>query len=440
MKILFGLFVNMLPLVGIIGVIIVFLWFIKILLVKPDRILLFWGLVFLCQVLQYSLPIKIPLITQGVNFVFISLFMPDIIFMLIFVTLLVSGCNAIQNNNLVIRKTPGYKLILFMLVFTSVCLINAIAGLPNFTDTNWLADMRNNFRFIMPIIYLYWYRDRFEYTLFEKVAKMVLIIAMFYAFLLWGLYLGAGLKITPQTNPFRVIGPQQMIVYAYGALFYMFKDLFIDKRYRLSFMTLALSLCVLIDQYRTVWLSFFAGFFMIIFSYMFLKKINRSDLIFVIQMVTIVAVGILFIATNTGELAANINTLQNSFGNLEDSSWKTRTDLWKALIGNLNGIEVFIGQPFGSGYDGGIGWKTSPHSGWMEILMRSGIVGTVSIALVLLGCAIKCHESKVKILVRAFVVAQIVFLVGYSFTIDTGFIIGLCMIELYRSNYLLKNL
>lgn len=70
-------------------------------------------------------------------------------------------------------------------------------------------------------------------------------------------------------------------------------------------------------------------------------------------------------------------------------------------------------------------WQNSPHSGYIENLMRVGLLGVLSLVMYVMGLIIKCFKNK-RILCAALLIAVLVYWYPYSMTMEIGLIIGMC--------------
>lgn len=401
------------------------------LLKKRGDMIYICGIFYVIEVLQYSLPseIKIPLVTTGINLAFFQLWSGDIVAILMLIVLLFCA------NCKLKKYGPVPTIYRGMILFSAICVISALLGLANISDTNWLADLRNNFRLVISVAYFYRFRKEINLTNYIIFIKKIITIVMLYACVLWGLYLILGIKVTPQSLPLRIIQPNQIIVIAYYAMYSIYTDLHKKNIGHISMFSICCILCVILDEYRTVWISLVVGIIIMVLSYILEKGLSVKLFWLITQtLMTVVIVFALSLLLNSDVVNSVIN-LSNSFSNLEDSSWSTRTNLWNGLIDSLHGMQYLIGQPFGAGYDGGLGWTTAPHSGWIEILMRTGVLGTLGLIISLIKSLYYSRYCSEKPLIVSWVFMIIVYFAGYSFTLDTGVLLGFIMIFIERGYY-----
>ena len=87
-----------------------------------------------------------------------------------------------------------------------------------------------------------------------------------------------------------------------------------------------------------------------------------------------------------------------------------------------------IGRPYGYGYGRSIGWKTSPHSGFIRFIGRTGCIGA-GLAVCLLTFIIVKLIRKGNARFLPYVICVIGFIYGYDYTWLCGVIIGMgCML------------
>lgn len=402
------------------------------LLKMPGNVFYLWGVFFICEVLQYSLPsaISIPLVTSGLDFGFFSIWSGDV------VAFIMLGAALLSFDGKLKFDSEGGKLFAFILVFALICVCSAVTGLGNITDTNWVADFRNNFRLIISILYFFNFKSEIIIQNYIKYIDRIMYIVAAYQIVLLVLYFAFGIKVSSQGYAIRIIQPAQMVFVAFYALYRVYKDLWLDDKGHLSATTIAFITLVILDDYRTVWMSLIVGFLYLIIAY-FIGGFTRKSLRLFIQLFLIFSVVAIMLLYSQSELVSTVVMTADTFNNLEDSSWATRTNLWQNLISTLSPLQWLLGQPFGTGYSAGIGWRTSPHSGWMEILMRTGLIGVSSLVLFFLSAWRRIRDVFCYQLVRAYILAQIVFFVGYAFTIDTGVCMGMIIVALSSDMYLI---
>ena len=120
----------------------------------------------------------------------------------------------------------------------------------------------------------------------------------------------------------------------------------------------------------------------------------------------------------------------------------TRYAIWGAAISSLkNPLEWIFGKSLGSGYHVrylGNAWAASPHSGYIECLMRSGILGAITFFGTILGTII-INLKKKKILNVALIIAILFYWFPYSYTIEVSALLGTIMTYKSARNKIIKN-
>lgn len=128
-------------------------------------------------------------------------------------------------------------------------------------------------------------------------------------------------------------------------------------------------------QHRSVWVAIVLGLFVL------MRRDPRLGRRFAIALVTAVIVGgtlVLTVFNNQPEELSSTATNAQTFG------W--RVEGWRQLIledGPSEPVEIISGKPFGYGWDRRVGGvlvaDASPHSFWVEALLRLGVAGVAAL-------------------------------------------------------------
>lgn len=153
-----------------------------------------------------------------------------------------------------------------------------------------------------------------------------------------------------------------------------------------------------------------------------------------------------FIVLNmgNGQLINNITKSLEIVGkmmqgiSIENTTANTRTQIWHAVIEDLEGTSLLIGRPYGYGYGESIGWKTSPHSGFIRFIGRTGYIGAVLAICLLIFVIVKLiRKGSVRFL--PYLICVIGFMYGYDYTWLCGVVIGMgCMLVQKNTIFLKK--
>ena len=159
-----------------------------------------------------------------------------------------------------------------------------------------------------------------------------------------------------------------------------------------------------------------------------------------LQVILLIASCFIVLNMGSGQLIENISKSFEIVGKMmngvakENSTADTRTQVWNAVIRDLSGSALLIGRPYGYGYARSIGWKTSPHSGFIRFIGRTGYIGAGLAICLLIYVAVKLmlkgRSGNTKFL--PYLVCVIGFMYGYDYTRLCGVVIGLGCMFAYR--------
>lgn len=294
-------------------------------------------------------------------------------------------------------------------------------------DSNFIGDIRKFFQFLIPIIYFSYNSDIFYRKDTKKLINLTMNLTLIFCLLYWFANIILGFKLGPEGS-LRVVSSNTALMIALYALICIYNDLYIEKKAFISIRTIIFIMSILILQHNSVWMAFFTGLiFMILFFDQRSKKSNLG-LIFSIVIIIILGTAILTFFSDS-IIVQNLLNSFNKFNDVKNSTgtFGTRLEVWKTLINTLNIKEWFIGKPLGSGYEfmyRGIPWTASPHSAYIESIMRIGTIGTVSLVMFMFFAIKKLFGAK-KYLYIAIMLSILVYWIPYSFTLESGCIIGI---------------
>lgn len=332
-----------------------------------------------------------------------------------------------------VKKNINNALLTF---FTTLLLFNMIQGLSDFGLTSeWFGDVRTLLRFWGAMI---WGKCFFNVAYAKKYMRMldiVMTIIVIITFVLWGLDLGLGFHPLPSQyyatlsdggSTMRFIQSYEVFGITLYALYLARKS--ISYKGLLDIKAIVYLGIVVLFQHRSIWMAMALGIIVIIWSEFTTNKCRAKLLM---QIIAVVVGSAAFMMFSQGDLASNISKSWEVFMKLitgkkvENSTATTRTQVWNATLEDLNGISLIAGRPFGYGYAKSIGWQTSPHSGYVRFLARTGYCGFISFLLIGIGALIRTIKKFQYI--PEFVACVIGFMYGYDGTWLCGLIIGIAL-------------
>ncbi len=323
---------------------------------------------------------------------------------------------------------------LFISVMTVLLLSSALLGAIQFGITaQWMGDIRSIFLFLFSILFstrLF----RTEYiskyiNWIDKTMNTIVLISV----ILWGMDIIFGFHpllsqynatLSDGGSTMRFIQPYEVICIALYALYLVRKD--IKTRNIIGIKALLFVLVVILFQHRSIWMSLFAGMLVIIVCEFENKRIS-ARLFF--EVLGIFILGLMIVLFSQGDI---INNIKDSFGvfvnlitggSLENTTASTRVDVWDAVRDDLTGIAKIIGRPFGYGYGRSIGWTTSPHSGYIRFLARTGYLGIAMLICLMINIFYKAVKEKM-LYIPEFIICVATYMYGYDFTWSCGVVLG----------------
>lgn len=369
-----------------------------------------------------------------------------------------------QFNDLIILILIG--VLLLDLRYTAIisrnisnCLIFLITLLTGFSlvsgasqfgfSSEWMGDLRSVGSFILGIIFFARFYDSLDFKKYLKFLDRAMAIILLVSIVLWTLDLGMGINVLPSQynatlsdggSTMRFVQPYQVLGIALYGLFLVSKD--IEEKGIIRLKASIYVLAVILFQHRSIWLATGLGLVIIVISQWSKRKMTYK-LFF--QCIAIILIGGGIILLGRGDIVENMRNsaeVLQAFltgGSLEGTTANTRVNVWNAVIEDLSGLSFIIGRPFGYGYGRSIGWSTSPHSGIIRFLARTGYLGLFLLIILILYVVIKLASKKQYSL--GYLVCIIAFMYGYDFTWLCGAVIG-CYIAASKNtfrHYLDKN-
>ena len=308
----------------------------------------------------------------------------------------------------------------WVLIFSGVAIIGLSSALMSYgLSSTVLTNMRTFLEhLILPVLYFSIVPIRVSPS-FKKEIRFAAIVVMLTLTVLWVLDIGLGVRpfgIQTRTDHLRVIGPHQALLFAMYALY----ELCNDDSNEFSLFGIILSLYVVLMQYRTVWMAFFAGFVVICY-----KRLIRDNLLrnkkAIIQIATLAVAVLLFAFNSSGVITDSIMDNMDSFSDLESGTFGFRMDYWKTILSGMSTRNWIIGMSMGQGYPLGI----NPHSFIIKTLAKTGWIGLMSIEIFLLSLFRKSLQYS-DFFAAAMVTSIIAFGISYDYNMEAGMVMGVC--------------
>lgn len=358
--------------------------------------------------------------------------------LLILVGLLI--CDLFRSPTIRKNLFSGILACIFIIAFFA-----AVLGVLDFgMSSEWIGDLRSCGLFITGLMYFAHNFNIDDIKIHMKSIDVVMTIVLSISTVLWLLDLGLGIHVLQSQynatlsdggSTMRFIQPYEVISIAIYALYLAKKD--ITQKGVIGIKALIYIVAVILFQHRSIWLALGVGVAVILLEEIIEGAISWKLLL---QVVLVVFLGAFLMIYGTGDIIDNIKNGVDVFNkvisgdSLEGTTANTRVQVWNAVIEDLQGISLFFGRPFGYGYGASIGWNVSPHSGYIRMLARTGWVGVVALAALMICAAIRMQRKQI-IYGLEFLACVAAFMYGYDFTWSCGIIIGACVAISTNSNF-----
>lgn len=322
-------------------------------------------------------------------------------------------------------------------IITLLLAVSCVSGLISYgSSAGWMGDLRSIGLFFSAILYFAKYFKPAYLQKHRKIIDAVMWIILGISVVLWVIDIGFGLHplrsqynatLSDGGSTMRFVQSYEVLVIALYAICLVKRD--IREKGIIGFKAIIFILGVILFQHRSVWFALGAGIAVIIGEEIIHGKITTK---LFGQIILFVVFGVFLIFFGTGNLMDNIRngfellekiTLGDS---LENTTANTRNRVWQAVMNDLQGVYSVIGRPFGHGYGRSIGWSTSPHSGYIRMLGRTGWVGLYSLIILMLYIAINLIKQH-RVFGLELLVCVTAFMYGYDFTWACGVVIGACI-------------
>lgn len=347
-----------------------------------------------------------------------------------------------------ISKNPCLKrnmINLFLALISSLLTLSMMRGMAIYgISSEWMGDLRTNSVFLFSTFYFVRFDICKEMKEYRKLLDCVMTIILVISCVLWGLDILIGFHPLPSQynatlsdggSTMRFVQPYEVLGIALYALLLLEENL--NTKGYLKFRTILFSAAVILFQHRSIWMAWGCGFIVVLFVTMKNTRITKK---LFLQVILLIASCFIVLNMGSGQLIENISKSFEIIGKMmngvaiENSTASTRTQVWNAVIRDLSGSALLIGRPYGYGYGRSIGWKTSPHSGFIRFIGRTGYIGAGLAICLLIYVAVKLmlkgRGANTKFL--PYLICVIGFMYGYDYTWLCGVVIGLGCMFVYR--------
>ena len=339
-----------------------------------------------------------------------------------------------------ILRRDGYllkvrKSNLLFLGYTILFCFSVVIGLKqNGLTSDWISEIRKFSKIVIPCIYFSRYPIKFNNANL-KILNLTMRGILVFCWICWGSALGAGVYIT-ENNSLRCIGSDWAFILSVYTVYLFYRDLILSVNKKITVETLLYIISIIILQHNSVYMTLAGGILTILIikrNYLF-KRHNM----WVLQVIGLLVIGgtILSMIPNL-PLLTMISATMDKFSQAlstssgsEEGTIGTRYIVWKELIATLNSpFEWMFGKSMGTGYHvrymNSI-WQNSPHSGYVEGLMRVGLLGMVCLIGQIIKNLIR-HIRREDAVWASILIMTLIYWYSYSYTAEIGFLIGMSM-------------
>lgn len=334
---------------------------------------------------------------------------------------------------------------LFLSFIAALLVASMVNGLSRYGfSAEWMGDLRTNSVFLFSIFYFARFDILQDAKKYRRLLDSVMTIILAISCILWALDILIGFHpllsqfnatLSDGGSTMRFVQPYEVLGIALYALLLLEENLNI-KGY-IKFRTILFSAAVILFQHRSIWMAWGCGFIVVLLVTMKNTRITKK---LFLQVILLIAFCFIVLNMGSGQLIENISKSFEIVGKMmngvaiENSTADTRTQVWNAVLEDLSGTALLFGRPYGYGYGRSIGWETSPHSGFIRFLGRTGYIGAgLAICLliyVVVKLTLKGRNGNAKFL--PYLICVIGFMYGYDYTWLCGVVIGLGCMLAYR--------
>lgn len=300
--------------------------------------------------------------------------------------------------------------------------------------------------FFIPLIcYMYLPIEINDYKV-KKILGVFSTIVVIYCAICWCLDLGLGIKVMPPQSDagstMRVLKQEQALIVAIIACYRIYSDLSGENRRYISLQGFLLILVVILLQHRSVWIAFITGIIYISIkcNLVSIKNIDHKSISisFLLQLIMFfICCPIFLFMFKDSHLLIQLQAGISGINAQDGSTLNYREQLWTAHLSGLSFLEWIIGKPFGSGYLVHLTnyvREITPHSAYIQTIIRCGILGVVAIVLFILVIMVKCIKYK-KNWGAAVCLMLLVFWYPYSYNFYTAIALAFVVRDLRYEKY-----
>lgn len=324
--------------------------------------------------------------------------------------------------------TVKKKSINIAIAFCAVSIVLSFidGGLTYGINTWLIADIRKFLYHIVLIVFASTCDAPIDIQKVKKWAKRIAYVVVLYIYVgtavhsLLGIQLGAYADERPLVSHYAIT----LVIYI---LYEVYEQLYNSKKPSISLETIVAIIAVIINRFNTTWVAMFVGIFvLLIFLPQKKRLLNQRNFI----IVCVIAFLALMMTTTfkNSNLMTSIFETNEKFQKMseENTTFGTRIELWTVMLQALNKRTIWTGLPMGSGYSylyRGKLWKFDPHNGYVETIMRTGLIGCIALLGCYLGGFIISVRNK-KVIGAAIIAAMMVYFVAYTYEFELSFILG----------------
>jgi hypothetical protein len=356
----------------------------------------------------------------------ISIYTSDVYFIILCAILIFSY----DENKFCLSK----KHLLFFL-YIAIAFISLVNGvLSNRFSPDLVGDIRKFSTIIITVIYFSKYPIKMN-RINLKLLTITMRCILTYCWICWISALVFGVYLTPN-GTLRCIGSDYAFILSVYTVWLIYRDLMQSRKRRVSIESLLYIVSIIILQHNTVYMTLAIGLFTLL--WLERKELFAKHNMWILQVMCILIIGVAVLSQiPNSPLVEVINLTMDKFSQAlstssgsEEGTIGTRYIVWKGLIDTLNSpLDWMFGKSMGTGYHvpylNGT-WQASPHSGYIQGLMRVGLVGMMFLIGQILYDFVQ-HIRKGETLFAAFLIMILVYWYSYSYTSEIGFMIGMSM-------------
>jgi hypothetical protein len=201
----------------------------------------------------------------------------------------------------------------------------------------------------------------------------------------------------------------------------------------------ALLLTILLLQHRSVWVATLMPMLLLLALHGGRRPSDSRRAL----LATCAAIAIISVALGTGVMRGvteSVATQAVRATSTTDGTFVARVDGWKVLVGDWarsGPVGLAVGRPYGSGYErhqgsqwGGVLVTYSPHNYYVIVLLRTGLIGLLALALLfwrLAAAGLSREESNERFgpaLIAAITLCVMLYCIPYGPTAASGLLMG----------------